>query len=84
MLYDVARHPEVQAKIWEELSEIENHTDGKAEEVFSLSNTHQLNWTQAACYETIRMTCSPIVPHRATVDTTLAGNKYSIILSVGR
>ena len=79
MLRDLAKHPEVQAKIWEELTVIEDNTDesSETEEIVSLLNTHQLHWVRAARSETIRMTCSPIVPHRATKDTSLGGESES-------
>ena len=76
MLRDLAKHPKFQAKIWEELAVVEKSSNG-TDEIITLLQTKQLNWTQAACYETIRMTCSPIVPHRATVDTTLGGENRS-------
>ena len=39
----------------------------------SLEDRPYLPWVVAAMHETIRMTCSPIVPHQATQDSTIDG-----------
>ena len=46
--------------------------NGKAGSV-SLENKKDLNWMTAAIHETIRLTCSPIVPHQASKDSTIKG-----------
>lgn len=45
---------------------------GKAGTV-SLDNKKDLHWMTAAIHETIRLTCSPIVPHQASKDSTING-----------
>ena len=39
----------------------------------SLDNKKDLHWMTAAMHETIRLTCSPIVPHQASKDSTING-----------
>ena len=41
--------------------------------MISLEDKKELHWVTAAMHETIRMTCSPIVPHTASQDSTIAG-----------
>lgn len=46
-----------------------------AEEEIGLDHKKDLHWITAAANETIRMTCSPIVPHQASRDSTIAGHR---------
>ncbi len=39
----------------------------------TLSHKKDLKWISAAIHETIRLTCSPIVPHVATQNSTIGG-----------
>jgi len=71
MLRDLAKHPEIQTKIYEELNEIDSQ--GGVDPAYTMSKSSKLHWTRAAAAETIRLTCSPIVPHRATRDTKING-----------
>jgi len=43
--------------------------------LISLEDRQNLSWVVASIHETIRMTCSPIVPHQATQDSTIGGYK---------
>ena len=45
---------------------------GKSNTV-SLDSKKDLHWMTAAIYETIRLTCSPIVPHQASKESTING-----------
>ena len=47
----------------------------------SLDNKKDLHWMTAAAHETIRLTCSPIVPHQASTDSTIKGKltKISVV-----
>jgi heme/copper-type cytochrome/quinol oxidase subunit 3 len=45
----------------------------------TLSHKKDLTWITAAVHETIRMACSPIVPHVATQNSTIGGkDKYRL------
>ena len=44
----------------------------------SLDSKKDLHWLTAAMNETIRLTCSPIVPHQASRDSTING-KFSLL-----
>ena len=39
----------------------------------TLDNKKDLHWMTAAIHETIRLTCSPIVPHQASKDSSING-----------
>jgi len=41
--------------------------------IVSLDSKKDLHWMTAAMHETIRLTCSPIVPHQASKDSTING-----------
>jgi cytochrome P450 family 307 subfamily A len=43
------------------------------EAMISLEEKQELPWITASMHETIRHTCSPIVPHKATQDSTIGG-----------
>ena len=47
----------------------------------SLDSKKDLHWMTAAMHETIRLTCSPIVPHQASTDSTIKGKltKISVV-----
>ena len=46
------------------------------DEEIALKDKRNLHWLTAATNETIRMTCSPIVPHQATRNSTIAGKDF--------
>ena len=79
VVLDVVRHPEVALKIQEEIAKVEAATPAQLS-VYSMSNTERFHWARASIFETLRTTCSPIVPHRATRDTTLGGTKFQQFL----
>lgn len=70
VLKDIAENQETQKKIKEELAHVKSAT---AHDIASLENASQLHWTRAAIFETIRRTCSPIVPHKAIKDSSVGG-----------
>ena len=41
----------------------------------TLDNKKDLHWMTAAIHETIRLTCSPIVPHQASKDSSINGKR---------
>ena len=41
--------------------------------MISVEEKPNLPWVVASMHETIRMTCSPIVPHQATQDSSIGG-----------
>ncbi len=49
-------------------------------DMISLEDKKELQWLIAAMNETIRMTCSPIVPHTASQDSTIAGKFLTFFL----
>ena len=61
MIRDIARNGVVQEECFEELKHPE--IEGTA---LSPEQVTEMHHTRAACAETIRLTCSPIVPHRTT------------------
>ena len=54
-------------------AEIDQHV-GCQGAATTLGHKKDLKWISAAVHETIRMTCSPIVPHVATQNSTIGGN----------
>ena len=44
-----------------------------SKKIVSLDSKQDLHWMNAAVHETIRLTCSPIVPHQASKDSTING-----------
>ena len=63
---------DLQSAIQSRLDQIleENEKDS---ELITLSNKSDLPIMNAAMFETIRLTCSPIVPHQASKDSTVGG-----------
>jgi len=59
--------PDVQAEIQKQLSEVIGDSD------ISLNNKKDMHLMNAAMFESIRTTCSPIVPHQANKDSTIGG-----------
>nr|APH81369.1 cytochrome P450 CYP307E1 [Tigriopus kingsejongensis] len=68
ILKDISENEDVQKKIKEELEQVKKET---GHNISSLENASLLHWTRAAIFETIRMTCSPIVPHKAIRDSSI-------------
>ncbi len=73
VMLDLLRNPETADRLRNEISEVESASLDTDEALYSMSNCERLHWGRAAMFESIRMTCSPIVPHRATNNTTLGG-----------
>ena len=46
---------------------------GIEEGIIRLDNKKDMHLMNASMFETIRLTCSPIVPHQATRDSTVGG-----------
>ncbi|TRY76793.1 hypothetical protein TCAL_07410 [Tigriopus californicus] len=70
VLKDIAENADTQKKIKQELACVKSIT---THDIASLENASQLHWTRAAIFETIRRTCSPIVPHKAIKDSSVGG-----------
>ncbi len=71
ILHDLSLSDHVEAKT--EVSKQLQNRPGSWDFVSSDERQH-LPWVVAAMHETIRMTCSPIVPHQAAQDSTIGGN----------
>ncbi len=72
ILSDLADNAAAQSAVHAEAARIgDSRADGRA--AHSLDNAADLHWGRAAMFETVRLTCSPIVPHRATKDSTIGG-----------
>jgi len=65
----IVKNPNVGKKIQEEIDEV----IGSAERSVCLSDNDQMPYTVATIYEVLRYCSSPIVPHVATEDCTIAG-----------
>lgn len=77
ILWYISLNEEPQRQVQNELDSIIGGGGGgaSADEVHSpMANSEKMHWARAAIFEAVRLTCSPIVPHRATRDTTLAGD----------
>ena len=69
ILFDLAldNHDEAKKEVNKEIEQI-----GRAG-MISVEDRPNLPWVVASMHETIRMTCSPIVPHQATQDSSIDG-----------
>ncbi|XP_043222694.1 cytochrome P450 307a1-like [Amphibalanus amphitrite] len=67
----LARHPEVQAKVQEELD------SQVGDRQLSLDDRASLPYTESTMYEALRVCSSPIVPHVASRDSTIGGYDIS-------
>lgn len=72
ILFDLSMssHQEAKGELKQQIGEIQQ----SAGQLVSLEDRQQLPWIVACMHETIRLTCSPIVPHQATQDSTIDGN----------
>ena len=66
-LIDIAARPAVQGALRQELQ------DTLLGSEFSLAERSILPFMQATFHESVRTTCTPIVPHVAIKDTTIGG-----------
>ena len=66
-LIDIATRPRVQTKVRTELRSVLGNNE------FGLADKKSLTYLQATFYETVRYTCSAIVPHVANRNTSIAG-----------
>ena len=66
-LIDIATRPRVQTEVRAEIQSVLGGDD------FSLADKKSLTYLQATFYETVRHTCSAIVPHVANRNTSIAG-----------
>lgn len=73
ILHDLSMssHQEAKSELKQQIGEIRHSA---ANQLVSLEDRQQLPWIVACMHETIRLTCSPIVPHQATQDSTIDGN----------
>ncbi len=69
---DLADNPEAQEAVAAEAIVIEAENEGAAA-AHALTSAVELHWARAAMFESVRLTCSPIVPHRATRDSKVGG-----------
>ena len=67
MLRDITDNPKVQEKL---RAEIEKEVGAARMSSYDVGNIHYL---KACFHETLRTTCSAIVPHMANSNTTLGG-----------
>nr|AKH03498.1 cytochrome P450 307F1 [Paracyclopina nana] len=70
ILYDISLQKEYAAKITGQIEIVQSDKIG----LISLEEKHRLPVIVAAMHETIRLTCSPIVPHQATQDSSIGGH----------
>ena len=71
ILFDLALDPnaDIQTQIQDQIDILRKPNDG----LISIEEKQQIPLVVAAMHETIRMTCSPIVPHQATQDSDIGG-----------
>ncbi len=67
---DLCDNPDSQSSVHLEALSLSSSSSAPAH---SLVNAADLHWSRAALFETVRLTCSPIVPHRANRDTDIDG-----------
>ena len=72
-LIDIATRPMVQQEIRKEIKEVLPGGD------FGLADKSKLTYLNAAFFETVRTTCSAIIPHVANRNTTIAGIAISAL-----
>ena len=73
VIWDLIQNPDTAKEIRKEIERVEASAPSE-EAVYSMSLSHNFHWARAAIFETLRMTCSPIVPHRAIRDTEIGGD----------
>jgi len=66
-MIDIATRSNVQNSLCQELQDTLRGTE------FSLAMKQNLSYTQATMLETVRMTCTPIVPHTSVRETSING-----------
>ena len=79
ILYDLAleEHQGVKGQVQNQINQLMSNSAMYNEEQVSLvsfEDRPSLPWVVASMHETIRKTCSPIVPHQATQDSTIEGH----------
>ena len=74
-IWDLIRNPDTSREIRKEIERVEASAPPD-EAVYSMSLSQNFHWARAAIFETLRMTCSPIVPHRAVRDTEIGGDYH--------
>ena len=72
-LIDIATRPRVQTEVRAEIQSVLAGAD------FSLADKKSLTYLQATFYETVRHTCSAIVPHVANRNTSIAGGAEGLV-----
>ena len=74
ILFDLALDPnaDIQTQIHDQIDILRKPNDG----LISIEEKQQIPLVVAAMHETIRMTCSPIVPHQATQDSDIGGTYF--------
>ena len=74
VIWDLMKNGDTVREIRKEIDRVEaSSTSGEA--VYSMSLSQRFHWARAAIFESLRLTCSPIVPHRAVRDTEIGGDK---------
>ena len=73
VIWDLIQNPGTVKEIRKEIERVEASAPME-EAVYSMSLSNNFHWARAAIFETLRMTCSPIVPHRAVRDTDIGGD----------
>jgi len=68
ILYDIARHQDVQTQMRQEVADMLGSKD------YTLEDRPGFDYSTATMQESIRMCCSAIVPHMARENTTIAGH----------
>lgn len=83
ILYDLALedHGPVKAQVQNQINQVVNEgglcnaaSNEEGQALVSFEDRPSLPWVVASMHETIRKTCSPIVPHQATQDSTIEGH----------
>ena len=83
ILYDLALedHGPVKGQVQNQINQVVNEgglcnaaSNEEGQALVSFEDRPSLPWVVASMHETIRKTCSPIVPHQATQDSTIEGH----------
>ena len=73
VIWDLMKNGDTAREIRREIDRVEA-SSAAGEAVYSMSLSQRFHWARAAIFESLRLTCSPIVPHRAVRDTEIGGD----------